>query len=480
MTVYVYLWFDIEDYVTKESDGLVLQALEILRKYKIPVTCKVVAEKTRALITNGRQDVIEAISGCDVGYHLDTHSRHPTVYEYMANEDILEGAEDFYDRERGGLQLVKRTFKTEPSCFGHPGRAWAPHFYPALRRMGIPVYLDETPILDVGGAPYWYCGVLNLNGANDNFILFDRTFEDPSGVVKVKARFKGIHDRLKTSGGVVSILFHLHTAINKRFWDEVNFGRGRNRTPSEYIRPPAQPAHVTERAWRDFDELMRYISSFEDVRFITARDAVRMYRRPSRVVVHSEELKALAEGARRRIDAVQVGRYTFSPSQAFTAVATALREYGETGSVPSILKISEPLGPLEPSKSVFPAGKSIPRDQFLAACARAADFVEKQGYMPSSVGITRHASLTPVDFLSTASSVLATLLRTGSIPANVRLVKGTFLGTRHVNEEAFGFACKWDVLPSRFKAPKILEQIKLQTWTLVPAGAPVPSRHRYA
>ena len=127
MTVYVYLWFDIEDYVTKESDGLILEAAKTLRKYDIPVTCKVVAEKVRALEANGRSDVISAIAKYDVGYHLDEHSRHPTVYEYFAGEDVMEGAEDFRAREAKGLFLVRRTFNREPSCFGHPGRAWAPH-----------------------------------------------------------------------------------------------------------------------------------------------------------------------------------------------------------------------------------------------------------------------------------------------------------------------------------------------------------------
>ena len=472
MTVYVYLWFDIEDYVTKESDGLVLKALEILRKYRIPVTCKVVAEKARTLLANGRTDVIDAVSRCDVGYHTNTHSRHPTVYEYIAKKNVLEGAEDFYAREYAGLQLVKRTFKTELSCFGHPGKSWAPHYYPALKKMGIPVYLDETPILDTNGAPYWHCGILNLNATTANFILFDRTFEEANGIFKVKAQFKRMHDHLKATGGVVSILFHLHTAINKKFWDEVNFGRGKNRSPREYIRPPAQPSHVTDRAWRDFEEFARYISSFEDVRFITARDAVEMYRRPSPVEVDLEALKVLAKGSRRRIDVVQVGGYTFSPAQVFSAVAVALREYKETGRVPSRLMVREPLGPLEPWTSEFRADKRIPKQLFLEACAWVADSVEAEGYMPSHVDIARGARLAPADFLSTASSVLANFLLTGLMPDDVRLAKGTFLGTRYVSEEGFRFACKWSVLPPRFRAPLVLDQIKLQTWTLVPAGAP--------
>jgi len=478
MTVYVYLWFDIEDYVTKESDGLVLTALEILRKYKIPVTCKVVAEKTRALLANGRNDVITAISGCDIGYHLDKHSRHPTVYEYLADEDVVEGAADFYAREKNGLQFVRSVFKTDPSCFGHPGSAWAPHFYPALKKMGIPVYLDETSILNVNNAPYWYCGVLNLNGANENFILFDRTFEDPDGIVKVKARFSKIHDGLKESGGLVSILFHLHTAINKKFWDEVNFGKGKNRSPKEYVRPPAQPRYVTDRAWRDFDEFMRYVSSFEDVRFITARDAETMYKRADAVDMDLGGIKALAEGSRRGIDCVLYKGETFSAAQAFYAIAKALNEYRKSGNLPRRLRITEPLGPMEVSYSKIRPRMGIPTDRFLAACAWAVDFIDSRGHMPSSLRVSKDLRMTPADFLSTASSCLLKLLRTGEMPATVPFAKGRFLATRYVDEERFRMACKWNVLPPRFSAPKILEQAKLQTWTLVPAGPPLAPTHR--
>jgi len=197
-----------------------------------------------------------------------------------------------------------------------------------------------------------------------------------------------------------------------------------------------------------------------------------MYRRPSPVEVDLEALKVLAKGSRRRIDVVQVGGYTFSPAQVFSAVAVALREYKETGRVPSKLMVREPLGPLEPWTSEFRADKRIPRQLFLEACAWVADSVEAEGYMPSHVDIARGARLAPADFLSTASSVLANFLLTGLMPDDVRLAKGTFLGTRYVSEEGFRFACKWSVLPPRFRAPLVLDQIKLQTWTLVPAGAP--------
>ena len=247
--VYVYIWFDIEDYVTEESDDLPLVALSILDKHGARATCKMVAEKVRVLLERNRSDVISAISAHDVGYHLDTHSRHPTVYEYLSGKDTLDGAREFEERERAGLALVEKTFGRSSSCFGHPGPAWGPHYYPAMQSMGIPVYLDETPIVNLGNQPYWYCGVLNLNGANENFVKFDYTFESPKGITKLKEQFEEIHGRLERGqGGCISFLFHLHTAINKEFWDAVNFVHGQNRTKEEYARPPPQPLEVTERA----------------------------------------------------------------------------------------------------------------------------------------------------------------------------------------------------------------------------------------
>jgi hypothetical protein len=80
----------------------------------------------------------------------------------------------------------------------------------ALPDMGIRVYLDETSILSLDNQPYWYCGILNFNGANRNFISFDYTFENPLAIDRLKRRFQKICDRAEaTGGGLVSVLFHL-------------------------------------------------------------------------------------------------------------------------------------------------------------------------------------------------------------------------------------------------------------------------------
>lgn len=463
--VFVYIWFDIEDYVTSEADDVPLRAFSILEKHGVPVTCKLVAEKVRALKEHGREDVISAISKQDVGYHLDSHSRHPTVYEYFVEADTISGGEEFYRREREGLELVERTFSRKASCFGHPGTAWSPHYYPALRKMGVPVYLDESSILNLGGAPYWYCGMLNLNGANENFILFDYTFEDPSGIARVKERFMAIHERLRGEGGTVSILFHLHTTINKKFWDEVNFGRGRNTEKEAYVRPPAQPSEVTERAWKDFDEFVGYMASFADVRFITARDAVPMYERPV-VRVSRSELAEVVEKIGPEQVHISFGDEFLSLSEVFYLVAKNLATYAETGVLPAEVALREPYGPLRAAPSRV--GATVTAREILELSRKALTAIEEADVIPSELRLQGGGLLSPVDFLPTASGFLRGLL-SGTEASETSVIRGDLLETKHVDDEAFRKACQWAVLPAGFYAPKILEQIKLQTWTLRPA-----------
>lgn len=465
--VYVYLWLDIEDYVTRDADGLPLAAFEILSKHNVRPTCKIVAEKLRRLRENGRDDVISAISKYDVGYHLDTHSRHPTLYEYLADVDVLTGAKEFMAREVQGYELVKQAFARTPSCFGHPGPIWAPHVYPALKKMGIPVYLDETSILNLNDQPYWYCGVLNLNGANRNFISFDFKFQKSTTINEVKRKFKTIYERLHKKGGAVSILFHLHTAINKKFWDEVNFANGKNRPREEYEEPPRQPPEVTKRAWKDFEELIRYISSFEDVQFITASDAVRIYHDPDEFTLGARELKQVAHHFASSASYLRVGNFCISAAAAFYAVVKTLGHYADTGTLPEKVVVNEPLGPMLPARSK--GKKRVATKDFLASAKKALEAIESQRCLPASLPLGGYTELAPHDYLTTTCKLLSLIISRKSLPEGIYVSKGKPPQLQHINGASFMKACKWNVLPRGFKAPKILEQVKLQAWTLRPA-----------
>ena len=79
--VHVLFWFDVEDYLTPESDDALLSLLDCFERQGVQGTWKGVAEKARVLEERGREDVIRALQRQDIGYHTDTHSQHPVLAE---------------------------------------------------------------------------------------------------------------------------------------------------------------------------------------------------------------------------------------------------------------------------------------------------------------------------------------------------------------------------------------------------------------
>ena len=466
-TVFVYLWFDIEDYVTKEADDPALIFIEIAKRNHVPVTCKLVAEEVRALSERGRKDVIAAISSCDVGYHSDTHSQHPTVWEYLRELDMVSGAREFRTREDKGLQLMRQVFNRVPSCYGHPGVMWAPQTYPALRDMGILTYLDETRIMTLHDQPYWYCGVLNLNGAGKNCLYFDYSFEKPDGILDVESKFKRIYERLsKANGGAVSICLHPHTAVNKIVWDVVNFANGMNRVKDEYERPPVQTRAVTKRAYEQFEQFVQYISRFKNVRWITATDAARIYEQSNRALNVHTELTLIAKHFLASSSYMQIGGNFFSPAEAFFTVTAALSRYASDGLLPDRIEVKEPFGPVDSFRSK--GKKRFETKELLTAANATSTRLKDQSYIPSSIRIGDSAELSPHDFLSTECRLLTSILR-GRVPRRIALKRGIRPQLDRLSKAEFIRNCRWVVLPHGFRAPKIFEQACLQAWTLKPA-----------
>jgi len=470
--IYAYIWFDVEDYVTPETNNVPLQAVEILKRYNVPVTAKLVAEKIRFMKAQKRRDVISAMKDyCDVGYHTDTHSRHPVVFEYIADMDVMKGAKEIEKRERRGLQELKNTFGHVPTCFGHAGTQWAPHYYPFLKRAGIYVYLDATDVVNIDDSPYWYCGVLSLNNTEKNFVRFDRTFESPDGNEKLKKRFENIHNRLKGKGGAISILWHPHTGLNKIFWDAVNFSNGKNTPKGEYVLPEEQPPEVKERALQDFESLIKFGSSFGDVQFISAADAHRIYRRKLDAVLGPAEIRKIATRltTSNKMSYMKLGDEYISPAQAFCVLVNFVAAYSKTGKIPKRTAMGEPLGPMSRFKSRVNSTNLSLRD-LQSAAEKVSTFIAKKGCMPSSIKIGDSAELVPSDFLATLARLSKSLVSGESVGKSVTLRRARMiLEEKFVDGNAFKRSCEWGILPKGFKAPKILEQAKLQTWTLVPA-----------
>ena len=157
----VLLWFDVEDYATIESDDAFAELLEMLEEVGARSTIKFCAKKLQLLRERGRTDILSRLKHHEISFHTTLHSVHPLPTEYLDNYGFADGAREFERRERDGVEAIREISGQNLTSYGQPGESWAPQVFPALRKWGIPTYLDAHSILGINGQPFWYGGVLS-------------------------------------------------------------------------------------------------------------------------------------------------------------------------------------------------------------------------------------------------------------------------------------------------------------------------------
>ncbi len=466
--VHVTLWFDTEDYVLPQSDDAAKRLAEMLTRLGVRATFKVVGEKARTLEQRGRKDVIAALKKHEIGYHSNTHSQQPTIAVYLQHTGWEDGAAEFYRREVQGVRDIERIFGVTPTCYGQPGAAWASQTYPALKRMGIGMYLDEGSHVGIDDQPFYYGGMLNVFKMRSTVARMELRGES---LAEGKAKFQAAYDKLRAAGGgTISIYYHPCEWVHTEFWDGANFRRGANPPRSEWKLPGTRPAAETEKAFSDFEEYVKFIKARPGVRFVTANDLMKLY--ADRALGRSfsrDEILALAQAAQKEITFQQLDGLTLSASDLFSLLNEATAAYVEKNAMPEAMKLTPLYGParaFDPS-----AGRTKPWSlawpAFAAAVRDVAGFTRTHQRMPDAVwfGVD---SLSPQDYLATLSAVVERLINTGKPPEQVVARAGQFTADKYVAEDSPGL-WGWVIFPEGFRAPKIMELARLQAWTLKPA-----------
>ena len=274
--VYVTLWFDTEDYLLPQDDDATKRLAEMLTRLGVRSTFKIVGEKARVLESRGRRDVIAALKRHDIGYHSNTHSQQPTVAVYLQNAGWEDGRAEFYRREVQGVRDMKRIFGVTPVTDGQPGSSWAPQTYPALRDLGIGMYLDEADHVGIDDQPFYYGGMLNVFKMRSN--LARMNLSGGASLADGKAAFTKTAGQLRSKGGgTISIYYHPNEWVQTEFWDAVNFTRGANPPRAEWKLPGTRPAAETEKAFEDFEQYVRFIKEQPGVKFVTATELKALY-----------------------------------------------------------------------------------------------------------------------------------------------------------------------------------------------------------
>ena len=471
--VYVVLWFDTEDYILPASDDAAKRIADFLTAQGVRATFKVVGEKARVLEARHRTDVIAALNRHEIGYHSNTHSQQPTIAEYESVLDWEQGAEEFDRREHGGFEDVKRIFGKAPTCFGQPGVSWAPQAYPALKKWGVHVYLDDGPQVQLDGKPFWYGGLLNIFGIGAGQQLEPN--EDWSNLEAAKDYFNSLHAQLSAQpvGGLVSFMFHPTQFISEVFWDAVNFAKGANPPRSEWKIQPQRSTADREHAFGYFEALVRHLRSFPNVRFITASEALALYcdRARSRRF-ETKELKRIAAEVSPLVGFQVTGEYEISASEVFVLLNSAVADVVRSGSFGAAVLGDTPYGPASAATDAATNELSeVSWSQFARTALDVQAILGRTGQIPNTVWMGSHA-VTPESYLLALASVAQQILNGQAPPETVKILPAELAVGRYVAKDSVAI-WNWPIFPPGFHSLHLMELARLQAWTLKPALLPI-------
>lgn len=450
------LWFDTEDYVLPESDDAALAIAEMCTELGITATFKMVGEKVRHLQRAGRTDVLEALGRHEIGYHTDLHSRPPTPAVYLQHASWEEGITEFLRRERAGFETVQECFGRTPVTYGQPGSSWVPQAFPALRELWVPSYLDESNHLSLGQAPYFYGGLLNINGLRDNVTRMEL---DGDRLQDAKDHFQAIAERLRAEGGgLISVPYHPCEFVQTEFWDAPNYNAGGTVPADELMRLPIRPAEETGFQLARFREYLEFL--LEHVRFVTVAELMEIYHDELCVRPFArEEVAAIAGGLTPDIDALEWGGGWLSPADQFWLLvqAAAHPERDEF----RLTHLDGPSRRRQPSAGMADPDE-VPGWLLREAVTDLADALEVHCQVPSEVWLGS-VSVSPESFLLTLAHALAQ-----GWPETVAIRHGELRSADAVGTDP-DEVWSWPIFPAGFASEQIMELARLQTWTLKPA-----------
>ena len=438
--VYVVLWFDTEDYIEPAADDAALRIATDLDKIGVRATFKVVGEKARVLEARGRTDVIRALEHHDIGYHLNYHSIPPVPAAYLREMGWLDGAAEFERRESPGVADIRRIFGVTPSCYGQPGSSWGPQSYRALRRMGIPVYMDEGGQVGLNEQPFWLGGMLHVFGMGR--YLIRPSLNDEAQLAQTFEQFdRAAQDLEAKGGGLISTYFHPTEFVTTAFWD-MNFAKGANPERSEWKKPPRRTAEASERCYRILLRYAEHAKARPGVRFVTARELPQLY----------------ASQLGRVTDRARIARH-LAAHETFLETEDAVLSAAEMVQVLLGIEPEVVEGPVKRAETAY-RESTISRPAFERAKADAAGFIRANHRLPAEVWIGSQ-KLSLADFA-------ATLAGDEGNSGAVAVRKGNLEMQKYISNDDTG-TFNWPIHPEGFRAPELLELGRLQAWTIKPA-----------
>jgi hypothetical protein len=277
------------------------------------------------------------------------------------------------------------------------------------------------------------------------------------------AQVQEIIERLRHTGGEVSLYAHECEFVTAQFWDGLNYLRGKD-TPRDQWQPaPLIDQDESESRYAAMDSFLAAVQSCPDVEVVVASQARTLYPDQARGRSFTpQEIASVAEAMVDRITHQRIGDVWLSPAEVFSLTVHLLAERVRTGTWPKQVPYRYIDGPLG-SPHVEDLADRLSLDAVFGTCLYEAGCLTMQRRMPSEVQVGR-AWLAPADFLATVGAVLPRWV--GGSTEDAPIVGGNLFQETYVPDHV---AWDWIVFPPGFDGDPLLEVGKLQSWTLKPA-----------
>lgn len=446
------LCFDVEDIIAPESDDAVYWLAEILHEHDLTGSFMVVGEKARLWESRERQDVIEALKKHHLAFHSTWHSVHPTTTEICLDRDFRQGIDALWEWDRQGWADAERILGRPLLGWARTGNSWSPSVMGLMGRMGRAYAYSRVRL--PGHNVCWYAGCLGFYGEGvggfDATFYADRLFEEKLASVREEVEQYAAAQR-RGAQWLCFFMCHPTRVISTVFWDAVNFARGANPPRDAWKPAPQHDPALIPTMQKNYRRLCDYLRTNPRLEVVGWGELIRRYD-GQRPFATQAELEAIA----RRVADEQQVLFTdyFTAGEILLLLCRAVRAPQERYPRRSVY------GPLSlPPAS--PSGSWAAQD--IKDAAQTVEEAARTGYLPSSVDVGGHTLGLGTFFVALAQALLGRDPVTG--PADAPYPPEAEAIAREVAEALPG----WIIHPDNMDLSLLLDQTRLQCWTLKPA-----------
>ncbi len=460
--VSVIISFATEDFVTPETDDALGWLADELAERDIAGCFAMVGDKARALRERGRKDIIAKVAAHEIDYHGNDHHFFPPMAMTVEQMTWDEGVAWLLAHEAPGLTDLEGLFGQRPAAWVRTDGHWTAQVLCAFSLLGMRVY--GLRAFGYGDPALW--SYMNMVSPAYSIGLDQYIREAGSPAELLTAAALDFERKAAEVGEDGLIVYGTHPCMwaCETFYDLHNIKR-RGRVPAkDKWRPaPLLPRWRNKRDRQFFGMWLDYLLE-SDVEFITYGQLADRCDQPANEWLTRPQLAGLARQVRRRFGAAKIGGRFYNAAEILAALCWALARCDD-GSLPPRVPVRRPLGPVETPENLTKS-LTVSTQPALAAAGKADVYISDHHRLPAQVTVGRN-QLGPAQLLALAAEVY------------LAAAEGRKLGATRISpgpdcpreaEQLGDASIQSYCLPKDYHPTRLLEQIRLQSWTMKPAS----------